>query len=58
MRKCGISNKLTAKDHRRGEERRSLGQQIQAASLISQGLLIGLRGQTCEQARFAARGSC
>lgn len=50
--------KLTARGHRQGEEHHSPGQQIQAASLISEGPLTGLQGQTCEQVHCAAPGSC
>lgn len=49
--------KLTAKGRRLGEEHHSLGQQIQAASLILKGP-IGLRAQTFEQVHFAAHGNC
>lgn len=49
---------LTAKGHHQGEEHHSPGQQIQAASLISEGLLIGLQGQTCGRAHCAAHHSC
>lgn len=52
------SLKLTARGHRQGEERHSPGQQIQAASLISQGPPTGLQGQTNEQAHCATLGSC
>jgi len=43
--------------HHRGEEHHSLGQRIQAASLISQGPPTHLQGQTCEQAHCVAHGS-
>lgn len=49
---------LTAKGHRQGEEHHSLGLQIQAASLISEGPLARLQAQTYELAHCAARGSC
>lgn len=49
---------LTAKDHHQGEAHHSPGQQIQAASLISVGPLIGLPGQTIERAHCAAHHSC
>ena len=52
------SSQLTAKGHHQGEEHHSPGQQIQAASLISAGPLIGLQGQTCDQAHCAAHDSC
>ena len=50
--------RLTAKGHRRGEGHHSPGQQIQAASLISEGPLVGLQGQTTVQAHCAAHHSC
>lgn len=49
---------LTAKGRRQGEEHHSPGHQIQAASLISEGPLIGLQGQTYERAHCAAHHSC
>lgn len=49
---------LTAKGHHQGEEHHSPGQQIQAASLISEGPLVGLQGQTYEQVHCAAHHSC
>lgn len=51
---CGV---LTARGHHQEEEHHSLGQRIQAASLILQGPPTHLQGQTCEQARCVARGS-
>lgn len=58
-KKIGVKDvKLTARDHRQGEEHHSPGQQIQAASLISGGPPTGLQGQTCEQAHSATHGSC
>lgn len=49
---------LTAKDHHQGEEHHSPGQQIQAASLISESPLIGLQGQTCGQVHCAVHHTC
>lgn len=58
-KKKGVKDgKLTARGHRQGEECHSPGQQIQAASLISEGPPTGLQGQTCEQAHSATHGSC
>lgn len=48
---------LTAKDRRRREECHSHGRRIQAASLISMGLLIALQVQTSDQAHHATPGS-
>lgn len=50
--------KLTAMGHHRGEEYHSPGPQIQAASLISKDLPIGLQGQTYAQVHHAVLGSC
>lgn len=49
---------LTAKDHHRGEEHHSPGQQIQAASLISEGPPVGLQGQTSGRAHCAVHHNC
>jgi len=58
MRYVMSNRRLTARGHHQGEEHRSLGLQIQAASLISQGPPTRLQGQTFEQVHFAAHGSC
>lgn len=50
--------RLTAKGHHQGEEHHSPGQQIQAASLISEGPVVGLQDQTCVRAHCAAHHSC
>lgn len=50
--------RLTAKDHRRGEEYHSPGQRIQAASLISEGLPTIPPIQTFHQHPFAAPNNC
>ena len=52
------SEKLTARGHHQGEEHHSPGRWIQAASLISGGPPVGLRGQTCEKAHCATHCSC
>lgn len=49
---------LTAKGHHRGEEHHSLGQRIQAASLISQGPPTRLPVRTSGRAHYAAHCSC
>ena len=49
---------LTAKGRHQGEEHHSPCQQIQAASLISEGPPVDLQGQTYVRAHCAAHHSC
>lgn len=53
-----LGDGLTARGRHRGEECHSLGQQIQAASLISDGHPISPQARIAEQAHYEARCSC